>query len=327
MSESMPRKTAFVVNDNRTQLDILCALVRHAGLDPVPFENAEAALAVLNPDDPPALIVTDVYMPGLDGWRFCRLLRSPEYSFCHHVPILVVSATFAGEHPERITAETGADAFLPSPVNAKEFVAKVQALLAGKEIRHRPRALIVEDSKTLADLLQKTFAAHGYDADTALSIREAKEAVRRKTYDVAVLDDHLPDGKGDDLLNVLGVAHSECVCILMTSDPTPTLALEWLKRGAAAYLRKPFEPEYLIELCAKARRERALLRAENLLEARTRELLISEERYRLLFQRLPVGVFHYDQELRITDCNDRFVTILQSSRERLIGLDMNTLLS
>ncbi|MBN1830154.1 MAG: PAS domain S-box protein [Deltaproteobacteria bacterium] len=52
----------------------------------------------------------------------------------------------------------------------------------------------------------------------------------------------------------------------------------------------------------------------------------SEERYRLLFRRLPVGVFHYDTQLRITDCNDRFVAILQSSRERLVGLDMKTLL-
>jgi PAS domain S-box-containing protein/putative nucleotidyltransferase with HDIG domain len=52
----------------------------------------------------------------------------------------------------------------------------------------------------------------------------------------------------------------------------------------------------------------------------------SEERYRLLFRRSPVGVFHYDTQLRITDCNDRFVAILQSSRERLVGLDMKTLL-
>ncbi|MFI5165233.1 MAG: PAS domain-containing protein [Thermoanaerobaculales bacterium] len=51
----------------------------------------------------------------------------------------------------------------------------------------------------------------------------------------------------------------------------------------------------------------------------------SEERYRMLFQRAPIGVLHYDTDLRITDCNDRFVGILESSRERLIGLDLSTL--
>lgn len=55
------------------------------------------------------------------------------------------------------------------------------------------------------------------------------------------------------------------------------------------------------------------------------ELSRSEEQYRLLFQKSPVGIFHYTTNLRITDCNERFVEILQSTREKLIGLDMKTL--
>jgi len=55
------------------------------------------------------------------------------------------------------------------------------------------------------------------------------------------------------------------------------------------------------------------------------ELRQSAESYRLLFQRAPMGVFHYDPQLCITDCNDRLADILQSGRERLIGLDMTTL--
>jgi two-component system cell cycle sensor histidine kinase/response regulator CckA len=51
----------------------------------------------------------------------------------------------------------------------------------------------------------------------------------------------------------------------------------------------------------------------------------SEERYRMLFQRAPAGVFQYDQNLRITECNDRFVDIIQGTREGIIGLDMNLL--
>ena len=51
----------------------------------------------------------------------------------------------------------------------------------------------------------------------------------------------------------------------------------------------------------------------------------SEERYRLLFERSPVGVLNFDTELRITDCNDRFARIIGCTRERLLGLDMKTL--
>lgn len=54
-------------------------------------------------------------------------------------------------------------------------------------------------------------------------------------------------------------------------------------------------------------------------------LFRNEQQYRLLFQHSPIGILHYDTDLQITDCNDRFSAILQTTRARLIGLDMNTL--
>ncbi len=63
------------------------------------------------------------------------------------------------------------------------------------------------------------------------------------------------------------------------------------------------------------------------LEAAAREqtVRISEERYRLLLSHSPVGIFHYDADLIITYCNDRFADILRTSIERIIGLDMKFL--
>ena len=55
------------------------------------------------------------------------------------------------------------------------------------------------------------------------------------------------------------------------------------------------------------------------------ELQEKEERYRLLFEQSPLGVFHFDRTLKLTECNDRFVRLLQSSRYRLINLDLTAL--
>ena len=52
-----------------------------------------------------------------------------------------------------------------------------------------------------------------------------------------------------------------------------------------------------------------------------------KELNRLLFNKTPIGIFNYDTQLIITECNDRFMEILQSSREKLLGLDMKTLQS
>lgn len=54
-------------------------------------------------------------------------------------------------------------------------------------------------------------------------------------------------------------------------------------------------------------------------------LRASEERYRLLFQNSPVGVFQFDRDLRITACNDRFAEIFHARAGQLVGLDMQTL--
>jgi diguanylate cyclase (GGDEF)-like protein/PAS domain S-box-containing protein len=63
------------------------------------------------------------------------------------------------------------------------------------------------------------------------------------------------------------------------------------------------------------------------LNAAAREEIVrdSEERYRLLLSHLPVGIFHYDTNLVITYCNDRFADILCNSAERVTGLDMQLL--
>ena len=99
------------------------------------FESAESALDGMSRSTPPDIIITDLYMPGVDGWRFCRLLRSPDYAPFNHVPIMAVSATFAGAETTRIAADLGANAFLPAPVDRHEFIAQVRQLLRGE----RPR--------------------------------------------------------------------------------------------------------------------------------------------------------------------------------------------
>ena len=250
---------AVVVNDGPTQLNLLSGLLRKAGLEPLAFAAAETALADMSAraDALPALIVTDLYMPGIDGWRFCRLLRSPEYAAFNKVPILVVSATFAGEEATRIAADLGAEAFLSSPVDGQRFLDQVHATLTGQRVRIPPRVLIVEDSRTQSKIIKQALETHGYQVDTAFTVRAAEEAFGKTAYDVTVLDYHLPDGQGDTLLDEFRAQRPDCVCLMMTNDTGPDLALDWMKRGAAAYLQKPFQTGYLIELCAKACRERS----------------------------------------------------------------------
>ena len=111
MDQPNPKPTALVVNDDPAQLHLASSILARDGYNVIPCIGAEPALALLAEHAAVDLVVTDLYMPGIDGWRFCRLLRSDAYREFNKIPILVVSATFSGADAEEITAQLGADAF------------------------------------------------------------------------------------------------------------------------------------------------------------------------------------------------------------------------
>ncbi len=283
-----------VVNDDRTVLTVVTELLDHAGFSVLPFASASAALQGLDRERPPDVIVTDLNMPGIDGFRFCRLLRTPEYAPFNTVPILVLSGTFSGEEAARVTADLGANGFLPAPVRGHQLVTEIRALLAGRPAVRGPRVLIVEDGKTLAAHLGKSFSEHGYAAQIVHDGNEGLRKFSEDRFEVVILDYHLPDRNGDELLAEFMRRHPTCICIMMTTDPSPEHAVRWMTLGASAYVRKPFETAYLLELCGKARRERTLMGVVDRLEERTRQLQESESLLRLTQRLAGIGGWSWD---------------------------------
>ena len=90
-------REVMVVNDDPTQLCLLVELLKKGGYNVCKCCDARKAVARLAGGTTPDLIITDLHMPGMDGWRFSRLLRSPEFQEFNETPILVVSATFSGQ--------------------------------------------------------------------------------------------------------------------------------------------------------------------------------------------------------------------------------------
>ncbi|MBF0573171.1 MAG: PAS domain S-box protein, partial [Desulfamplus sp.] len=195
--------------------------------------------------------------------------------------------------------------------DSRNFAKQVIEVLESSEFTDTPFVLIVEDSPTIAGILKRAFESKGYCADIALNAYDAARYFSNTKYDVAIIDYHLPDNMGDSLLDSFHNQNKDCVYLMMTTDPKPELALDWIKRGASAYIRKPFEPEYLIELCTKARRERSLLLVEDLLELRTQELKASEEKYRLLIDTANEGVWAMD--------NDHITTYVNKAMADMLG--------
>lgn len=80
----------------------------------------------------PALILLDLYLPGLDGALVCRILRSQEET--QDIPIAFFSAATQNEEIERCYA-SGADDFIIKPFNGKEMYEKVMQLVMKRSLR------------------------------------------------------------------------------------------------------------------------------------------------------------------------------------------------
>ncbi|HEY7511939.1 MAG TPA: sigma-54 dependent transcriptional regulator [Vicinamibacteria bacterium] len=120
-----------------------------------------------------------------------------------------------------------------------------------------PSALVVDDDVNFGLGLAEVVTREGFTVKTAGSIKEAKAEMARAVPDVLLLDLHLPDGTGLDLVrDIEGGPPTEVV--LITGQATVDTAVEAMKRGASDYLVKPVDFTRVKLVLAKVAQTREL---------------------------------------------------------------------
>ncbi len=117
--------TILVVDDTKSILQLLSMTLKSAGYHVVTAADGVQGLRLAQ-EHHPQLIITDVMMPGMDGYEMTRQLRRiPETA---RTPIITLTAY--SELESKIKAfEAGADDFVPKPFDADELAARIAVLL------------------------------------------------------------------------------------------------------------------------------------------------------------------------------------------------------
>ena len=115
----------LIVEDNEMNRDMLSRRLVKRGYEVDIAVDGEQGLAMAR-STPPALILMDMSLPGVDGWEATRQLKAmPE---TRQVPVIALTAhAMAGDREKALAA--GCDDFDTKPVDLPRLLAKIEALL------------------------------------------------------------------------------------------------------------------------------------------------------------------------------------------------------
>jgi DNA-binding response OmpR family regulator len=118
----MENNTILVIDDDRNILEIVKLYLTKEGFSVQVGERGDTALALFR-EAKPALVVLDVMLPGLDGWKVLHQLRQES-----DTPVIMLTAK--GDTLDRVQGlDLGADDYMVKPFDAKELLARVKAVL------------------------------------------------------------------------------------------------------------------------------------------------------------------------------------------------------
>jgi CheY-like chemotaxis protein len=120
----------LVVEDVPNILELLEVTLRFKGYQVVTARNGQEALEKIK-QERPALIITDILMPTMDGYAFVHELRANPANM--DIPVIFLSATYVTPEDKTFAMSLGATQFIEKPIDTEEFLLTIAELLMQKQ--------------------------------------------------------------------------------------------------------------------------------------------------------------------------------------------------
>src|SRR6201996_3964181 len=122
----------------------------------------------------------------------------------------------------------------------------------------KPLIGIIDDERNIQATLAAILERRGYSSIAAFTGRQGVQMIAEQNPDVVLLDLGLPDAEGLALLREIRAAHPTLPVIVVTANDSLNNAIDSIKMGAFHFISKPYVPEELLSLVAKALEQRGL---------------------------------------------------------------------
>ncbi|HJW02917.1 MAG TPA: EAL domain-containing protein [Azospira sp.] len=186
-----------------------------------------------------------------------------------------------------------------------------------------PNLLVVDDEPRLRDSVCLLLRSRGYQTQSCDGGQSALMQLMAGQVDLMLLDLHLGDINGLDLLEMIRRAGIDTTVLVVSGDTMIESAIGALRLGATDYVRKPYEPDELLHRVEMALQRRQLKHSN---QEMAQQLQISERMHRFLVEASPDLIFTLDEELRFTFVNDRVADLIGFAAPALLGRSLLSLI-
>jgi two-component system response regulator PilR (NtrC family) len=158
---------------------------------------------------------------------------------------------------------------------------------------HKGNILIIEDEKSMREVLRILLEEEGYEVSSAADGIEGIECIKNNIFDLIITDIKMPGADGFEVLRTVKDVAPDTVVIMVTAFGTTESAIEAMKNGAYDYVHKPFKIDEIRLIVRKAlekkklREELSLLREKFQSSFRLENIIGKSGKMQELFTLIP----------------------------------------
>lgn len=269
----MTKQNILIVDDSQMMRNIIKGFLAEFDCSTMEASDGKMGLEMAR-NNHFDLIITDVEMPHKNGIQLCQELKG------HHstrgIPILIISS-FDSEDDINKGFQSGASAYLSKDEITRQLYTTVKTILSKSSFNTSKRIMIVDDSAMIRHMVATELSKSGYQILTAKNGSDALDKIESSIPDLILSDIDMPIMNGFEFCEAVQKDNrfKTIPFVVMSANSDRGHMQRMLKRGAQAYLVKPFNMDQVTILVDK------MLSDHFVMLLKDRERLDSERRMML----------------------------------------------
>ncbi|HPN32368.1 MAG TPA: response regulator [bacterium] len=258
------RKFVLMVDDSILIHKLLSKVLKENNYGVLEAFNGKKALELLNIYKPD-IIITDIEMPEMNGYDFCKNVKQNPAT--EKIPVIILSSLKGGIDIDR-GFDAGANDYLTKPIDNEELLDRLSNLLNASKTFIREKILVVDDSKLIRNMMIQGFEQQGFRVAYGVNGQDGLKVAAEFEPDLITTDYDMPVLDGWGFCQALRKDHSlkNIPVIMLTSRDSKSDKAKTGGAGVKAYLTKPFTVDKLISIVERTLAEKRMEREREVLK-------------------------------------------------------------